>query len=231
LLKNLTDKISISFQNTDLLRQALIHASYANESKPSVIADSSNERLEFLGDAVLELVISCILFEMYPNFTEGDLTRARAILVCEASLAKVAQKLELGKHLKLGRGEESSGGRNKPAILADALEALIGAIYLDAGLTATEQFIKTQFADLLYNVKDFSVTWRDYKTLLQELVQRDGTSQATYELIHEFGPDHDKIFEVGVSINGFLTGSGTGKSKKDAEQNAAREALEMLNKK
>lgn len=224
-LAMLCSKCEIEFSNLELLHQALIHTSYVNESKKCPYGD--NERLEFLGDAVLDVVISEYLFRNFPHLPEGELTKARANLVCEQTLALQASKLGLGEHLMLGRGEETSGGRERSSILADVFEAIIGAVYIDGGFAAAANFIHKQFAVQLREINSGQYN-HDYKTLLQETVQRNADSKIQYEVIAAQGPDHDKFFEVAVLINGNSRGIGTGKTKKEAEQHAAKQALEKM---
>lgn len=218
-------KLGIEFHNPALLEQALIHSSYANERKAGIT--EHNERLEFLGDAVLDLVIGEYLFRNFPALPEGELTKARATVVCEQTLARRAKELEVGSYIKLGKGEAASGGRERISILADAFEAIIGAIYLDSGFNAVSKFILTQLESDLAMVErgDYA---QDYKTLLQEIIQRNSSHKITYEVVSESGPDHNKTFEVAVGVNGDRLGMGRGKNKKEAEQNAARQALQEL---
>lgn len=225
-LTKLSDTISIQIRDLSYWHQALTHTSFANESKQYNI--THNERLEFLGDAVLDLVISDVLFRRFPGLLEGELTKARARLVCEGTLAVCAVKIGLGEYILLGKGEASSGGRNRNSILADAFEALIGAIYLDSGMQAATDFIMAQLSDELKFVERGEYV-RDYKTLLQEIVQKKNENKINYEIIAEKGPDHEKIFEVAVNVNSTRMGTGTGKSKKEAEQQSARQALIALN--
>lgn len=203
-----------------LLQEALTHSSYANESSRRY---THNERLEFLGDAVLQLVVSEWLFEQNPQWTEGQLSQARARIVCEATLAEAADKLSLGDCLRLGRGEERSGGRTKPSLLADAMEAVIGAVFLDGGLERVRSFIYEHLAFALTTVEERE-TGRDYKTALNEWLHRTGQA-AQYEVVNAFGPDHDKTFEVVLSIDGKPLFHAIGHSKKEAEQQSARLAL------
>ena len=211
--------LKIEFINTKYLIQALTHSSYANEQlEPS----QSNERLEFLGDAVLELIVSELLYEYYPHLTEGELTRRRAGLVCETALVEYAQTLQLGKFLRLGKGEELSGGRRRPALLADAFEALLGAIYLDRGMETARGFMIKFLDKMLSQPQEPFV---DYKTQLQELLQQYHDISLAYDLLAAEGPDHDKTFRVGVYIDDKKVATGIGKTKKDAEQAAARRAL------
>lgn len=223
-MEELEQKLNYTFRNRDLLEEALNHSSYVNEHRG---IGSSNERLEFLGDSVLGFVTAEFLFTRHPDQPEGDLTRIRAALVCEESLYEVAQKLELGKYLKLGRGEESCGGRTRPSILADATEAVFAAVYLDGGIRAVSDLIHRVLLDV---EKEEVVEERrkDYKTALQELVQRHGKQELVYRMVGEQGPDHNKTFLAEVLLDGQTVGSGSGRSKKEAEQSAARAALEVL---
>ena len=220
----LEKKLNYTFRDRKLLSEALSHSSYANEHRAAGIR--SNERLEFLGDSVLGFVTAEFLFVQHPDLPEGDLTRIRAALVCEQSLYEVAQKLGLGKYLKLGRGEEAGGGRERTSILADATEAVIGAIYLDGGYEEVSRFVLREFGYLIdqaLNGRLFS----DYKTEVQEILQQGGAEpQIEYKVTKESGPDHDKTFYVDLIVNGECCGSGVGKTKKEAEQNAARASLE-----
>lgn len=224
-LKQLSDKMGIAFSQIKLLHKALTHTSYANELKTWIV--EHNERLEFLGDAILDAIISDELFRRYPNLPEGELSKARAVIVCEGSLAESAQVLDIGPYLLLGRGENASGGRERASILADAFEAIIGAIYLDSGIENCRTFIlKFLGADLeKINSGHYS---RDYKTLLQEVVQKKPDQKIQYQLEDATGPDHNKVFTISVIINGEKMGIGIGKSKKEAEQKAAREALQKM---
>lgn len=223
--QELEEKIGYSFNQKGLLRQALTHSSYANEKHMK--KGSDNERLEFLGDAVLELVSSDFLYREYPDLPEGDLTKLRASIVCEPTLALCTEPLELGKYLYLGKGEDLTGGRMRKSILSDALEAVIGAIYLDGGFTNAKEFIH-HF--ILTDLEDKKLFY-DSKTILQEIVQANMTGNVSYELIDEQGPDHNKIFEVEARIGGKAWGRGKGSSKKSAEQQAAYEAILNLRKK
>ena len=224
-MQALEKALQYQFKDTALLREALRHSSYANEHRGSGL--SSNERLEFLGDAVLGLVTGEYLFRAHPDAPEGDLTRMRAALVCEESLHEVAQTLGLGEYLKLGRGEESGGGRERPSILADATESVFAAVYLDGGMEAARALIHRV---LLERGREQAVESRrrDYKTSLQEVVQRKANQALHYEMIGASGPDHDKVFTCAVVLNGTVIGQGSGRSKKEAEQSAARAALERM---
>ena len=223
MIKDLETAIGYSFQNITLLQNALTHSSYANERWHNSLM--SNERLEFLGDSVLGMVVAAYLYQSFPDRPEGELTRMRADMVCEQALALVANRLELGKHLLLGNGEEQGGGRNRASILADAVESVIAATFLDGGMDAAKNFIKTF---ILCDVPVTKLHNADYKTALQERVQKKKDQSLRYELTGETGPDHDKRFMVQVLLNNTVVGEGSGSSKKRAEQDAARAALESL---
>ena len=226
MIKDLEAAIGYKFQNITLLQNALAHSSYANERWHDSL--KSNERLEFLGDSVLGMVVAEHLYCNFPDRPEGELTRMRADMVCETSLAAIAEQIGLGQHLLLGHGEETGGGRNRASILADAVESVIAASFLDGGMAAARSFIE-RF--VLNHVPVRQLTNKDYKTALQELVQQKKNQTITYRLAGESGPDHDKTFLVEVSLNGTVIGEGTGTSKKRAEQDAARAALEQLSQK
>jgi len=223
MLSELENNLGYHFQDKSLLEQALTHSSYANEKWKSGLA--SNERLEFLGDSILGFVVAEYMYRQYPGHPEGDLTRMRADLVCETSLARVARRLKLGEYLLLGRGEEQGGGRERSSINADAVESLIAAAYLDGGFLAARGIIERMI--LSDNSRD-KVRNEDFKTALQELVQRKKNQTLVYTLLEESGPDHDKTFRVEVCLNGKKVGIGVGSSKKRAEQAAAEVALECL---
>ena len=223
MIKDLEVAIGYRFQNITLLQNALTHSSYANERWHNSLL--SNERLEFLGDSILGMVVAEHLYRKFPNRPEGDLTRIRADMVCEASLAAVADKLNLGEHLLLGHGEERFGGRSRASILADAVESIIAASFLDGGMEAARAFI-ARF--ILSNVPTEKLHNADYKTALQELVQQKKNQVLRYVLTGQSGPDHDKQFSVQVELNGNVVGTGIGSSKKRAEQEAARQAMEKL---
>ena len=196
---------------------------YANENKKQ---RKSNERLEFLGDSVLSIVVSDYLFENFTHLPEGELTKIRASLVCEKSLHKFAEQIELGRYIMLGKGEEHTGGRKRPSILADAFEAVIAAIYLDGGLeSATKHILRFVPENISANG---SVGFNDYKTILQEIIQKNPEEKVDYYMVDESGPDHNKAFTVQVKLNTNVIGTGAGKSKKQAEQMAAKEALELM---
>ncbi len=223
MLKDLEAAIGYRFKNISLLQNALAHSSYANERWHSSLM--SNERLEFLGDSILGMLVADHLYRNFPDRPEGELTRMRADMVCERALAAVAGKIGLGEHLLLGKGEEAGGGRGRDSILADAVESVIAASYLDGGMEAAKQFVD-RF--VLVNVPHAKLHNRDYKTTLQELVQQKKNQTISYMLVGESGPDHDKQFVVQLLINAKVAGVGTGSSKKRAEQNAARAALEAM---
>lgn len=225
IMEELEQKLNYTFRDRSLLSEALCHSSYANEHRAQELG--SNERLEFLGDSVLGFVSAEFLFTQHPDLPEGDLTRIRAALVCEQSLYEVARKLDLGRFLKLGRGEEAGGGRKRTSILADATEAVFAAVYLDGGIGAASALIHRVLLDAELE-EAVEERRRDYKTLLQELVQRQPDQELTYQLTGEHGPDHNKTFVVEVLLNGDVIGSGGGHSKKEAEQAAAKAALQAL---
>ncbi len=219
----LEQEIGYIFRNQDLIYEALSHSSYANEKKKQ---RHSNERLEFLGDSVLSVVVSQYLFEHYQDLPEGELTKIRAALVCEKSLHKFALRIHLGDYLLLGKGEAHTGGRERPSILADAFEAVIAAIYLDGGLEAARKHILHFIPERI--PEKHSMLFGDYKTALQEVIQKNPEEKVDYRLIEESGPDHNKTFVVEVCLNSNVIGKGTGKSKKEAEQMAAKEALALM---
>ncbi|WP_342525853.1 ribonuclease III [Chryseomicrobium sp. FSL W7-1435] len=212
------------FSNESLLFEAFTHSSYVNEHRRKSFID--NERLEFLGDAVLELAVSQYLFHRYPKMTEGELTKLRASIVCEPSLVHLANELDLGSFILLGKGEENTGGRQRPALLADVFEALVGALYLDQGLTKVIELLE-QVMFPKVEVGAFSKV-SDYKSQLQELIQQDNAGQLKYEIIEETGPAHNRIFISQVSLDQTALGEGSGRSKKEAEQQAAQLAIEKL---
>lgn len=221
-MEQLEQKIGYRFRNKKLLRQALTHSSYANEKKLGKLG--CNERLEFLGDAVLELISSDFLYSRFPQIPEGELTKKRASLVCEPSLAFCARQFGLPQYLLLGKGEDMTGGRMRDSIVSDATEALLGAIYLDGGLADAREFV----LKFILNDMEHKQLFYDSKTILQELVQEDGKQPVEYILTGESGPDHNKQFEVEVRINGVAVGNGTGHTKKAAEQAAAYEAIRKI---
>ena len=223
MIKDLEVAIGYRFRNLSLLQNALTHSSYANERWHNSLL--SNERLEFLGDSILGMLVAEYLFRNFPNRPEGELTRMRADMVCEKTLAAAANRIGLGEHLLLGHGEEQGGGRSRDSILADAVESVIAACFLDGGVDAALKFVQ-QF--ILVEVPVSKLHNADYKTQLQELVQQKKNQVLSYALVGQSGPDHDKQFDVEVSLNGAVVGSGSGSSKKRAEQDAARTAIEKL---
>jgi ribonuclease-3 len=223
MIKDLEAAIGYRFSNITLVQNALTHSSYANERWHDSLR--SNERLEFLGDSILGMVVAEHLYKNFPNRPEGELTRMRADMVCEQTLAAAANRIGLGTHLLLGHGEEQGGGRNRNSILADAMESVIAACFLDGGMDAALKVVQ-QF--ILVEVPVTKLHNADYKTKLQELVQQKKNQVLTYTLVGESGPDHDKQFAVEVRLNGNVVGSGTGSSKKRAEQKAAHTAIETL---
>ena len=222
-LEEFQGKIRYYFNDKELLIEALSHSSYANEKRKG---RNSNERLEFLGDSVLSIVVSQYLFEHFTHLPEGELTKIRASLVCEKSLYKFAKQIDLGEHILLGKGEENTGGRERVSILGDAFEAVIAAVFLDGGLEAAKRHI------LKFIPKDIDdrkpVSFSDHKTILQEIIQKNPEEKVEYKLVGQSGPDHNKAFKVQVRLNSNVIGTGIGRSKKEAEQMAAKEALELM---
>jgi ribonuclease-3 len=226
---NLTDfeqRIQIKFRDTMLLKQAFVHRSYLNEDKS---VKSSNERLEFLGDSVLSFLTSHFLYDNYPEYPEGILTNIRSSLVKTQTLASIARKLKLGEMLFLSHGEEESGGRNNQSLLADAFEAVLGAIFLDQGIENAKIFLRTHLFPLASDLVE-NKAYIDFKSYLQEVIQESTKISPVYRVTNSEGPDHDKIFYMEVTSNGTVLGSGSGKSKQAAEQEAARNALEKMGK-
>jgi len=222
--KPLQENLGIYFQNTKYLKQAFTHSSYVNEHRNRKLQD--NERLEFLGDAVLELTVSDYLFQAFPNMKEGHMTKLRAAIVCESSLVDFAESLHFGDYIRLGKGEEITGGRQRPALLADVFESFIGALYLDQGIEAARGFLKKYVFPKIDHGDFFQ--FHDYKSQLQELVQHDNLGNIVYQVIDEIGPAHDREFHTEVLIEQKFFGKGLGKSKKESEQKAAYEALIKL---
>lgn len=222
-MKRLQEKIQYSFKNINLLENALSHSSYANEKH---LAYGSNERLEFLGDAVLSVVVADYLYKNFPDKPEGFLTKLRASLVCEKSLCGFAKELGIGECILLGKGEEQCGGRERSSILADAFEAVLAAMYLDGGIEVVRDLVLRFIKAELTNTED--EVFHDYKTTLQEVIQKNKEERLTYVLSSESGPDHDKSFTVEVLLNSNVIGTGTGKNKKRAEQMAAKDALRLM---
>jgi ribonuclease-3 len=221
-MKDLEERLGYSFNNPKLLEQALTHSSYANESKNP---RGSNERLEFLGDSVLSIIVSDYIYSHY-EIAEGELTKLRASLVCEQSLYDFSTALEVGKYLRLGKGEAQNGGAARPSILADAFEAILAAIYLDGGMEPAKRLVlRFVVDDLMHNEK---IAFQDYKTALQEVIQKNPGERLEYVLVGENGPDHNKQFTVEVHLNSNVFAVGVGKSKKAAEQDAAHKALSLM---
>lgn len=214
--------IKYRFKDIKLLQQALIHSSYANEN--NMLKEENNERLEFLGDAVLEIITSNYLYKEYSTMLEGELTKFRASIVCEPTLANFSKEIQLGKYINLGKGEENSGGRNRASVLSDTVEALIGSIYLDGGIEAASDFVRSTLLNDVEKRKLFV----DSKTHLQELIQKTSDKPLEYVVMAENGPDHNKLFEVIVKHKGKTIGFGTGRSKKAAEQEAAFDSIKNL---
>lgn len=223
-MTDLQNKIGYQFKNPALLNEALTHSSYANEHKSQHI--KYNERLEFLGDSVLSIVVSDYIYKNCPELPEGELTKLRASLVCEKSLYEFAKKIDLGKYLILSKGERNNGGADRPSILSDAFEALIAAIYIDGGIAPASKHILNFVIPAIKNSKKKKIN--DYKTTLQEIIQKNPGEKLEYVLVKESGPDHNKHFVVEVHLNSNVIGKGGGRSKKEAEQQAAREALELM---
>ena len=223
-LKELEGKIGYTFKDKTLFKQALTHSSYANEHRHEGLKD--NERLEFLGDAVLEIISSEYLFYNYPDMAEGEMTKLRASIVCEPTLALCTHEISLGSYLFLGKGEERTGGRNRDSIVSDAMESVIGAIYLDGGFASAKEFV----LNFILNDMEHKQLFYDSKTILQEIVQENGTQPVEYVLIGEEGPDHNKNFTVEARVNGKIMGQGSGHTKKAAEQAAAYQAIRTIKK-
>ena len=222
-MEGLEEKLGYKFKNIDLLKNALTHSSYANEVRGGF---SSNERLEFLGDSVLSIIVSDYIYRHFRSLPEGELTKLRASLVCEKSLCTFSRELELGKYLMLGKGEDKGGGRERDSILADAFEAVLAAIYLDGGMEEARKFVLRFVIPDIKSAKP--IRFKDYKTQLQEIIQKNPEEKLEYVLVGESGPDHNKHFVVEVHLNSNVIGKGGGKSKKEAEQQAAREALGLM---
>ena len=220
-IEKLQQTINYKFKNTDILLNALAHSSYANESNARGADIKSNERLEFLGDSVLSLIVSTYLYEKCPEYPEGELSKIRAQTVCEKALAGFAKEISLGDYILLGHGERANHGEERASILSDAFEAVLAAIFLDGGMDNAKKFVR-RFLDAAH------LSLKDYKTLLQEIIQKNPGERLSYVVTGESGPDHDKVFNVEVHLNSNVIGKGTGKSKKQAEQAAAKEALALM---
>ncbi len=224
-MPDLQELLQYRWRDQSLLHQALVHSSYTYECRDR--EEFNNERLEFLGDAVLQIIVSEHYYKLFNGKTEGELSKMRALTVCETSLARVAGSLDLGRFILMGRGEERSGGRERASLLADAVEALIGSIYLDAGLEESRRVTLRLLAQVMEDVLTGQAL-RDYKTELQELLQRDSAEPVIYRIVDESGPDHDKLFTATVSHRGDKLGEGQGRTKKEAERQAARMAMEKI---
>ena len=222
-MEALEKNLNYQFNNKELLLNALTHSSYANEARRGI---TSNERLEFLGDSVLSVIVADYLYKNFSSLPEGELTKLRASLVCEKSLCSFSRELEIGKFLRLGKGEEKNGGKERDSILADAFEAVLAAMYLDGGMEVARKHVMRFILDELKHTDD--EVFKDYKTALQEIIQRNPEESVSYFLTDEKGPDHDKIFTVEVRLNSNVIGTGKGKSKKQAEQMAAKQALSLM---
>lgn len=222
-MNDLEERLNYRFKNRALLEHALTHSSYANEVRGGI---TSNERLEFLGDSVLSIIVSEHIYNRFPKMPEGELTRLRASLVCEKALCVFSRELGLGEYLKLGKGEDKGGGRERDSILADAFEAVLAAIYLDGGMEPARRHVMNFVLRELSSHDDEA--FKDYKTALQEIIQRNPEESVTYIIKNESGPDHDKRFTVEVHLNSNVIGTGQGKNKKQAEQMAAKQALELM---
>ena len=221
-MKKLEEKIEYTFKDKCLLTQALTHSSYANEKQGGI---KCNERLEFLGDAVISIVSAQYLYESFPDMPEGDLSKIRSSLVCTRSLSDFARQIDLGSYMLLGKGELNTGGRDRDSILEDAFEALTAAIYLDGGMECAKKHVLRFLSEA---VNTHHINFKDYKTTLQEVIQKNPDQSITYVVSGESGPDHNKRFEVEVHLNSNVIGKGVGKSKKQAEQEAAKEALSLM---
>lgn len=225
-IKDLEQKVGVEFINKGLLITALTHSSFANQYKDV----KYNERLEFLGDSVLQLTVTEHLYNNYKNKSEGELTKIRALIVCENSLFEIAKKIKLGKIIRMSKGEELTGGRDRISIQADCVEALIAAVYLDKGIEYAKEFILKYFGEIIHKAINEEIIL-DFKTRLQEVLQKNGEVDINYELIRHEGPPHRRCFFTQVRINGEVMGLGEGFSKKEAEQNSAKQALEKVEKK
>lgn len=222
-MEALEKNLNYQFNNKELLLNALTHSSYANEARRGI---TSNERLEFLGDSVLSVIVADYLYKNFSSLPEGELTKLRASLVCEKSLCSFSRELQIGKFLRLGKGEEKNGGKERDSILADAFEAVLAAMYLDGGMEVARKHVMRFILDELKHTDD--EVFKDYKTALQEIIQRNPEESVSYFLTDEKGPDHDKVFTVEVRLNSNVIGTGKGKSKKQAEQMAAKQALSLM---
>ena len=227
IIQGIEEKLNYTFKDKQVLIKALSHSSFANELKSKNIKAECNERLEFLGDSILSLTVSEYLYKNYPDLPEGELSKVRAATVCEKALAKFAREIDLGKYLLLGHGEELTHGRERPSILADAFEALLAATYLDGGIEPVKNFLMPFAANEIKLTLERGNT-KDYKSMLQQFVQQEQGDVLEYKLIKEWGPAHDRVFETEAHLNNNVIGKGIGKSKRESEQNAAKEALVLF---
>jgi ribonuclease III len=225
-LRSFCQGLGIQMRDLELLDMALTHTSFAHEAK-QYPKPHHNERIEFLGDSVLSVIVSTYMYKNFPDLAEGQLTKLRAYLVCEGSLYEYAKKIHLGEHLKLGKGEELSGGRERPSILADAFESVLGAIYLDQGFEVARSYLLGMMQPEIDYICHHGI-FNDYKTRLQEYLQRDGDADIHYVLLSSTGPEHNKMFTSRVLLGGRVIGEGSGRTKKDSEQHAAKQALAQL---
>lgn len=226
ILDELQSNLDYKFKNVNLLNRALTHSSYANENKMK--SYENNERLEFLGDVVVNLIVSDYLYKTYPELPEGELTKKRATIVCESSLAFAAKKINLGKYVLLGKGEEATGGRDRESILADTFESLTGAMYTDSGILLTDKVLLEMFEEEVIYALSKGSLFIDYKTNLQEVLQKNSKSKIQYSVEKEVGPDHNKKFYMNVIVENKIIGKGIGRNKKEAEQMAAKQALYQI---
>lgn len=227
IILGLEEKIGYTFKDKQLLIKALSHSSFANELKSKNIKAECNERLEFFGDSILSLTVSEYLYTNYPELPEGELSKVRAGTVCEKALSKFAKEIELGKYLFLGHGEDITNGRERPSILADAFEAVLGAMYIDGGIEPIKSFL-LPFASKEIEQILIRGNTKDYKSMLQQFVQQEKGDVLEYKIVNEYGPAHDRIFETEATLNNNVIGKGIGKSKRESEQNAAKEALALF---
>jgi ribonuclease III len=226
LLSRLEEQLQYRFKDQNLLLRALTHRSYVNDHEDENL--QHNESIEFLGDSVFGFLISSRIYQCFPNLTEGELSKTKAYLVSASSLLRLAEKMHLGDYLRLSRGEEKTGGRTKRAIVADAYEAIVGAIYLDGGIQAAADFVERQIAEVLDSLNLRQLTYGDFKSALQEQLHNLGSPEPVYQVVNEIGPDHKKIFEVQVLVGGKVIAEGSGRTKKEAQQAAAQLALESI---
>ncbi len=226
-IQGLENSLKYTFKDKQLLVKALTHSSFSNELKSKNVKAECNERLEFFGDSILSLTVSEYLYTNYPDLPEGELSKVRAGTVCEKALAKFAKEIELGKYLFMGHGEELTNGRERPSILADAFEAVLGAMYIDGGISCVKTFLLPFATDEIKQILIRGNT-KDYKSMLQQFIQQEQGDVLEYKLVNESGPAHDRVFETEAYLNNNVIGKGIGKSKRESEQNAAKEALALF---